>query len=88
MTIPMGPAPNALIHTPVATEIHTEALRRALRSVRDAFSAADLILLENWEMSPIPGVAAALRAGQLRRANPELAAEIRAEVTAKRRQPT
>ena len=88
MTIPMQPASNGLIHTPATTEIHTEALRRALRSVRDAFSAADLIFLENWEMSAIPGVAAALRAGQLRRANPALAAEIRAEVTAKRRQPT
>ena len=88
MTISIGPAPNALIHTPMTTEIHTEALRRALGSVQDALSAADLIFLENWEMSSIPGVAAALRAGQLRRANPALAAEIRAEVTAKRRQPT
>ena len=66
----------------------TQAVRRALHKVRDAASAADLIFLESWELSAIPGVAAALRASQLRRANPVLAAEIRAELTSRKNRPS
>lgn len=58
----------------------THALRRVLHSTRDAVAAADLLFLEAWEMRPAPGTAVALRIGQIRRANPELAAEIRAEI--------
>lgn len=60
----------------------TAALRQALPAIRDHASAADLLFLERWEFSPQPGAAAALRVTQLRRANPELAAAIRAEVKA------
>jgi hypothetical protein len=63
----------------------TLAVQRALTTVRDPASTADLLFLERWEISPLPGVAAALRVGQLRRANPGLAAEIRAELAARRR---
>ncbi len=62
----------------------THAVERALSTVRDAASTADLLFLERWEISPLPGAAAALRVGQLRRANPTLAAEIRAELAARR----
>ena len=62
---------------------HTIALRRAMPQVRDNNSAEDLLFLERWEMAPLPGAAAALRVQQLRRANPELAAAIRAEVARK-----
>ncbi len=67
-------------HTP-----RTSAARRALASFGDSHSAsellsADLWFLENWESNPAPGTAAALRVGQIRRANPELAEEIRREV--------
>jgi len=55
-----------------------------LSTVHDAASASDLLFLERWEISPEPSAAAALRVGQLRRANPSLAAEIRAEVAARR----
>jgi hypothetical protein len=58
----------------------TEALRVALSGVRDAASFADLVFLEQWERYPLPGAAAARRIGQIRRANPSLAAAIRAEV--------
>ena len=58
----------------------TEALQRALATVRDETSFADLLFLEQWERSPLPGAAAARRIGQIRRANPSLAAAIRAEV--------
>ena len=71
---------------PLATEPPlTLAVQRALATAHDPASAADLLFLERWEISPKPGVATALRVGQLRRANPGLAAEIRAEVTARRR---
>jgi hypothetical protein len=66
----------------------TRAVQRALSAVHDAASTADLLFLERWEISPEPGAAAALRVGQLRRANPGLAAELRAEVAARRYQPT
>ena len=61
-------------------EAHTAAVRRALSEVRDRTSQADLLFLERWEMAPVAGAAAALRVAQIRRANPELAAAVRAEV--------
>ena len=62
----------------------TEAVRRAMRTYRDERSAWDLLFLEAWELEPSPGAAAALRVGQIRRANPELAAAVRAEVASAR----
>jgi len=59
----------------------TEALRRALRQVNDQAAAADLLFLENWETARGCDIAAILRASQIRRANPVLAAEIHAELT-------
>ena len=58
----------------------TAVLRGVLPAVRDRASAADLLFLEHWERSPLPGAAAALRISQIRRANPRLAAAIRAEL--------
>ncbi len=57
----------------------TDAVRDALRDVRDPGERDDLLFLERWELCPEPGLAAARRATQLRRANPALAAAIRAE---------
>jgi len=59
----------------------TAALRRALQEVRDEAAAADLLFLEHWQTQRAPGIAASLRASQIRRANPALAAEIHAELT-------
>jgi hypothetical protein len=59
----------------------TEALRRALQQTKDEAAAADLMFLEEWQNQRAPGIAASLRAGQIRRANPALAAEIHAELT-------
>ena len=53
----------------------TRAIQTSLVGARD-----DLLFLEQWEAVPMPGSAAALRVGQIRRANPLLAAEIRAEM--------
>jgi hypothetical protein len=58
----------------------TAALRRALQAVRDDRAARDLLFLEEWEAHPMPGAGFMLRVGQLRRANPGLAAEIRDEL--------
>jgi hypothetical protein len=68
----LGPVPQTIVPT--------EAVRRALAASRDATERDDLLYLERWERSPLPGSAAALRVGQIRRANPQLAAEIRAEL--------
>jgi hypothetical protein len=51
-----------------------------LDEVTDARAAADLLFLESWETNSIFSVATILRASQVRRANPCLAAEIRAEL--------
>ncbi len=59
---------------------HTAAVQRALAAAHDHTMQADLLFLERWEQVPIPGAAAALRINQIRRANPALVAEIRAEL--------
>lgn len=58
----------------------TEALRRALQQVRDDAAAADLMFLEEWQTQRHPDIASILRASQIRRANPQLAAAIHAEL--------
>jgi hypothetical protein len=58
----------------------TEALRRALQQLTDDAAAADLLFLEYWQMQRGLDIAANLRASQIRRANPALAAEIYAEL--------
>jgi hypothetical protein len=80
MSMLTGSAPAASSSINFDPTIRTQALRRALLSVRDEMSAADLKFLEKWELSAMPGAAAALRASQLRRANPKLLAEIQAEL--------
>ena len=71
---------------PIATDRPlTLAVQRAMATMRDQASASDLLFLERWEISPVPGAAAALRVGQLRRANPTLTAEIRAELASRQR---
>ncbi len=58
----------------------TQAVRRALRA--GGAAAADLLFFEAWRMHAAPLLGATLRAGQIRRANPNLAAEIEAELRA------
>jgi hypothetical protein len=59
---------------------YTEAVRKALQTVQDSLSVADLLFLEAWEMQPSSDLGATLRASQIRRANRELTAEINAEL--------
>lgn len=65
----------------------TAVLQNTLPRVHDRSAKADLLFLERWEMAPQPGTALALRVQQIRRANPELANAIRAEVATLRPQP-
>ncbi len=62
------------------TDPITQTVRRALDTTQDRSAIADLLFLERWEIQALPGAAAALRVMQIRRANPGLAAELRAEV--------
>ena len=71
-----------IITLPALTAPLTEAVRDALAGRRDAGALSDLLFLERWELAPIPGAAAALRVSQIRRANPTLAAAVRAEIAA------
>jgi len=60
----------------------TTVLQDALPRIADRGAQADLLFLERWEMVPRPDMAQVLRVQQIRRANPELARAIRAEVAA------
>ena len=57
----------------------TDAVRRVLNEISDPTVIADLLFLEAWESGPMSSIAATMRAAQIRRANPELAAQIRKE---------
>ena len=59
---------------------YTQAVRKALQEANNSGKEADLLFLEAWEMRPEPLLGATLRASQIRRANPGLAAEIDAEL--------
>jgi len=59
---------------------YTAAVRKALLGVKNSAALADLLFLEAWEMRPSGDLGATLRAGQIRRANPGLAAAIDAEL--------
>jgi hypothetical protein len=50
--------------------------------VHDSRMEADLLFLEAWEIRPSSHLGTTLRASQIRRANPSLAAEIDAELKA------
>ncbi len=62
---------------------YTDAVRRALAGVKDSRVADDLLFLEAWEIRPSSHLGTTLRASQIRRANPALAAEIDAELKAR-----
>ena len=73
----MLPAPQ------MAKPPYTEAVRKALQSVHDAVTKADLLFLEAWEIRPTAHLGMTWRANQIRRANPALTAAINAELKAK-----
>jgi hypothetical protein len=60
----------------------TLAVRQALQNTNNSRMAEDLLFLEAWEMHPSPNLGVTLKASQIRRANPDLAAAIDAELKA------
>lgn len=60
----------------------THAVQQALQNVNNSQVEADLLFFEAWEIHPSSHLGAALRANQIRRANPGLAAAIEAELRA------
>lgn len=64
---------------------HTAAVKRAIGQFADHTVVADLLFLESWERTPVMTPGAALRASQIRRANPELFEQIRSELDSARR---
>ena len=60
----------------------TRAVSLALRHARDPMARSDLLFLEAWEIDRPASLAATLRASQIRRANPRLAAAIERELQA------
>ena len=62
----------------------TRIVADLLRDENDPLIRADLLFLEVWRTNRPDGIAAVLRAGQLRRANPDLLAAIEREQTGAR----
>jgi hypothetical protein len=60
----------------------TLAVRQALQNVNNSQIEADFLFLEAWEMQPSSHLGVTLKASQIRRANPGLAAAIDAELKA------
>ena len=58
----------------------TRAVSHALREVNDPRAWSDLLFLEAWELHRPRDLGASLRANQIRRANPDLAAAIEREL--------
>jgi hypothetical protein len=58
----------------------TSAVRQALQNVNNSVIEEDLLFLEAWQMHPSASLGQTLKASQIRRANPELAAAIAAEL--------
>ncbi len=62
----------------------TTTIAQALATTHSHTASDDLLFLEAWEYSTNPGLADMLRAAQIRRANPALAAALRAEIQSTR----
>jgi hypothetical protein len=77
--MPPSPSPDA---ADIPRPPFTNAVRLALQGIRNAAAEADLLFLEAWEMCPLMHPGSALRASQIRRANPDLAAALTAELKA------
>lgn len=61
-----------------------DALLQALEQYHDDTATSDLLFLMAWEIRPASDIGIILRIGQIRRANPVLAAELRAHEAASR----
>jgi hypothetical protein len=67
---------------PMQKQPFTHAVRQALQGINNSKIEDDLLFLEAWEMHPSSHLGVTLKAGQIRQANPGLAAAIDAELKA------
>jgi hypothetical protein len=65
---------------PMRKQPLTRAVRQALQGTNNSQIEDDLLFLEAWEMHPSAHLGVTLKASQIRRANPGLAAAIDAEL--------
>ena len=72
-------APHAVRLRDYLAPPRTATIARALAGTRSHTASDDLLFLEAWERGASTDLSAMLRAAQIRRANPALAAELRAE---------
>jgi hypothetical protein len=77
--VPPVPNTQPCGHKPDQERIaYPDALREALERYHDDSATSDLLLLVAWENQPASNLGTILRIAQIRRANPVLAAELRA----------
>ena len=62
----------------------TSVVRDLMAKANDPALLSDLLFLEKWEREPAPGAGSVLRVAQIRRALPDLAAAVRAEIAVAR----
>jgi hypothetical protein len=67
---------------PMRKQPFTRAVQQALQGANNSQIEDDLLFLEAWEIHPSSHLGVTLKAGQIRRANPGLAAAIDAELKA------
>jgi hypothetical protein len=66
--------------TTASAQPRTEAVRALMARMKDPALLADLLFLERWEADPAHGAGSVMRVAQIRRALPDLAAAVRAEI--------
>ena len=67
-------------HSTGPAQPKTEAVRALMARLKDPALLADLLVLERWEAEPAHGAGSVMRVAQIRRALPDLAAAVRAEI--------
>ena len=72
------------VQTAIAGEPKTSVVRDLMALKNDPALLADLLFLERWEAAPAHGTGSVLRVAQIRRALPDIAAAVRAEIAIRR----
>ena len=74
----------ATVQNVIVGEPRTSVVRDLMARQNDPALLADLLFLERWEAAPAHGTGSVLRVAQIRRALPDVAAAVRAEIAVKR----
>jgi hypothetical protein len=68
------------ISTAITASPKTAVVRELMAAKHDPALLADLLFLERWEAAPAQNTGSVLRLAQIRRALPDVAAAVRAEM--------